>query len=83
MNEFDSPSHFLLMFTSGVEETRRWLEAMTTLVEFRSRRFLLKLILRAQEEFHTLQISAPNSSLYGNNVFEHEIYINNYKFKYK
>jgi hypothetical protein len=28
MNEFESPSHFLLMFTAGMEETRRWLEMM-------------------------------------------------------
>jgi hypothetical protein len=39
MNEFESPSHFLLMFTAGVEETRRWLEMMAM----------------AQEEFRALR----------------------------
>lgn len=42
MNEFESPSQFLLMFTAGIEETRRWLEMMAM----------------AQEEFRALRAAA-------------------------
>jgi hypothetical protein len=46
MNEFESPSQFLLMFTAGLEETRRWLEMMAM----------------AQEEFRALRAAAAANS---------------------
>ncbi|KAL7074868.1 hypothetical protein ACQ4LE_005640 [Meloidogyne hapla] len=53
MNEFESPSHFLLMFTAGIEETRRWLEMMAM----------------AQQDFASLRASATtnNDNFFGLN----------------
>ena len=28
MNEFETASHLMMMFTTGIEETRRWLEML-------------------------------------------------------
>ncbi|KAL3125304.1 hypothetical protein niasHT_000057 [Heterodera trifolii] len=54
MNEFESPSQFLLMFTASVEETRRWLEMM----------------VMAQEEFRSLRTAnAQNNSYYYEGCF--------------
>nr|CAD2173763.1 unnamed protein product [Meloidogyne enterolobii] len=46
MNEFESPSHFLLMFTAGIEETRRWLEMMAM----------------AQQDFASLRAAATTNN---------------------
>uniref|UniRef100_A0A914HX18 DH domain-containing protein n=1 Tax=Globodera rostochiensis TaxID=31243 RepID=A0A914HX18_GLORO len=54
MNEFESPSQFLLMFTATVEETRRWLEMM----------------VMAQEEFRSLRAAnAQNNGYYYEGCF--------------
>lgn len=49
MNEFESASHLLMMFSTGVEETRRWLEMMAM----------------AQDEYRCLQRSAATHGEYG------------------
>ncbi|KAI1699380.1 rhoGEF domain-containing protein [Ditylenchus destructor] len=45
MNEFETASHLLMLFTTGVEETRRWLEMMAM----------------AQDEYRCLQRSATGN----------------------
>lgn len=66
MNEFESVSYLLMMFTSSVDETRKWMEMITM----------------AQEEYRSLRSSSYNDFGNYFIIYNNNINLNLFKFFY-